>query len=64
LFYNYGKKSGFYSGILLDFEAELGFLLKVTGLLDRYTYFIPNGILLNLLLPLFKKLIKKHQNLI
>ena len=24
MFYNYGKKSGFYSGILLDFEGTIG----------------------------------------
>jgi len=42
----------------------IGCPLKVTELLTWYTYFIPNDILLNSLLPLFKKLIKKHQDLI
>ena len=37
MFYNYGKKSGFYSGILLDFEDR-------RGIYDMDNYSLRNGV--------------------
>ena len=43
LFYNYGKKSGFYSGILLDFEG-----LSLYNTLNLYSSVKGNFVLLNI----------------